>query len=486
MKTSFVILTIHPEHAKRIYDGDKKVELRKTFTKSARVVFLYETQPVSAITGAIVVRDSFRDTSSSIAEVASELGVPQSRTLEYLRGRSQGWAILIETAIKFNTPTKLSDLKALNHYFSPPQSFCYLEPFDAVSQTLTAQLLEEAKQLVKITKAKKKNHPLIGEMIQTEVSKSYEDINNDFIEQTFSDNPIRNFSTKKKHILEVSLSGHIIGFSVVTEKVHGSWKTGPTILSKEFRGIGFAQLTRLKIEEFCRRRGALSIYCTCADNNPTVVSYILNSGMTLQARLRAHLSRDRDELVFSKKIIKPRSHPSEAASPAGNKDTKTKNKKKIETLVVGKKNDEQITITSFFCTLMNEWYFPSSPEIEAAILDSLRDDGNGFNYSQKTRSIIVSRDIKSKENLGACLVTPKRSQMAKLNLVSTSDCEQIAVELLQRALLNHGFRRFYITIPVTKTNTISSLNKLGFNFEGIIASPFIRDVDHACFGKVAF
>lgn len=58
-----IILSIHPEFARKIYAGEKKIELRTTIPRKYNLyegvapwddyIFLYETAPIYAVTGKI-------------------------------------------------------------------------------------------------------------------------------------------------------------------------------------------------------------------------------------------------------------------------------------------------------------------------------------------------------------------------------------------------------------------------------------------------
>lgn len=57
-----ILLSIHPEHAAKIYAGEKKIEFRTTIPRKYNlcedIIFLYETAPICAVTGWIKI-DSY-------------------------------------------------------------------------------------------------------------------------------------------------------------------------------------------------------------------------------------------------------------------------------------------------------------------------------------------------------------------------------------------------------------------------------------------
>ena len=54
MSQKVIVMAIKPKYAKAIYEGRKNWEFRKTPPPLFKTVFLYETEPVSAVTGAVV------------------------------------------------------------------------------------------------------------------------------------------------------------------------------------------------------------------------------------------------------------------------------------------------------------------------------------------------------------------------------------------------------------------------------------------------
>lgn len=55
--TRAVLMSIRPHHAQRIYSGTKPYEFRRVASgiRSGDMIFLYETSPVSAVTGQAIV-----------------------------------------------------------------------------------------------------------------------------------------------------------------------------------------------------------------------------------------------------------------------------------------------------------------------------------------------------------------------------------------------------------------------------------------------
>lgn len=484
MKTSsnYVLLSIQSEHAERIYAGEKKAELRKSFSEDARIVFLYETAPVAAITGAFLVGHAKKTGVAEAVEIAERNGVAKDRALEYYGTRDKAWVITVSSAVKFGHPIPLSDLRVRDHYFSVPQTFAYLNKYEALTQDLLSVLRIHIDKELSLRPLSEKHRTILGTLIRSEIGQNYEDIDDDFVHQVLDVETSTKsaFSTRNKRVLEFVWREELMGFTVITEKVHGSWKTGPSILLPAFRGAGLGQEMRRVIEDYCRHRGARAVYCTCSDSQPLVVSYLLNSGMHLQARLRGHLSRNRDEFVFFKSLME-----SKQAAPIAIKTHGSEQSIKIARAF---SSDERTNrVIKFFLRSMPKWYFEPNDGLGKSILESLKSFETGMHpYSAKSRAIYGGFD-RNDRVCAAALLTPKRSGMVKINLVSTIKDQVSIGRLLDKVLHDFShYRRIYLTVPIREVSTIEALGANDFCFEGILTNPFGNGLDHACFGKINY
>ena len=121
-----LLISLRPRFAQAIYSGEKKFELRRTSPKG-RVgrVFIYETAPVSAITGffeATSVRH--RNKRQVWTELGDHLSLQKSEFDEYLKDRELAVTIGVGNPVRLGRPVHLQE--ALG---SPeaPQSFRFLK-----------------------------------------------------------------------------------------------------------------------------------------------------------------------------------------------------------------------------------------------------------------------------------------------------------------------------------------------------------------------
>lgn len=120
-----MLLSIKPEYAKAILDGQKKYEFRKIRCKAGtnKIVF-YATAPESKVVGEAEIEDILEGSPFEIWEQAKEAaGITRAKYCHYYHGYDKAIAYQLKNVIAYDPPKKLSDY-GINHV---PQSFVYLK-----------------------------------------------------------------------------------------------------------------------------------------------------------------------------------------------------------------------------------------------------------------------------------------------------------------------------------------------------------------------
>ncbi len=121
-----VIMAIKPRFAKMIYEGRKVWEFRKAPPPLMRLVYVYESAPVSAITGTLMFRSKVEGILDDVWETVARskvftcngTGIGYDALREYV-GDSRTVAALRVCAVeKMDKPVKI--------LFRPPQNWCTL------------------------------------------------------------------------------------------------------------------------------------------------------------------------------------------------------------------------------------------------------------------------------------------------------------------------------------------------------------------------
>lgn len=122
-----ILLSIKPEYAKRIFNGEKKYEYRKRLFKREDVnsVIVYVTKPIGKVIGEFEIDGILEDNPINIWEKTKEYsGISKRAYLEYFKDKEKGFAISIKNTIEYQKPLDLKELDSTIK--SAPQSFMYV------------------------------------------------------------------------------------------------------------------------------------------------------------------------------------------------------------------------------------------------------------------------------------------------------------------------------------------------------------------------
>ena len=123
-------MSIKPIFAKKIFEGSKTVELRRTRPKalgSGSLVYVYVSHPICSISGIFFV-DRVEEHSkirlwNTVKNIA---GLSYKEFCTYFDDKSKGIGIFISKTQIFKKPLKLQILRDYDINYRPPQSFRYL------------------------------------------------------------------------------------------------------------------------------------------------------------------------------------------------------------------------------------------------------------------------------------------------------------------------------------------------------------------------
>ena len=135
----YVLLSIQPCYARKIFDGTKTVELRRMFPSLMvnQWVILYVSSPVKAIWGAIRINHILQKSTECLwYEVKDYAGISKAEFDSYYTGAQFGYGIFINKTYRYDHPVSLDKLRSHVANFSPPQSFRYLPAYQATNLNL--------------------------------------------------------------------------------------------------------------------------------------------------------------------------------------------------------------------------------------------------------------------------------------------------------------------------------------------------------------
>jgi predicted transcriptional regulator len=126
-----LLLSIHPRFAEAIFDGTKKVELRRRAPKlmAGDEVVVYATVPTAAVLGKFTVKSVDSSELADLWQVTRKVAaVSNSEFDAYFDGLDRGVGIWIANTQRYSASVSLTDLRDSIPGFHPPQGFRYLNP----------------------------------------------------------------------------------------------------------------------------------------------------------------------------------------------------------------------------------------------------------------------------------------------------------------------------------------------------------------------
>ncbi|MGL4094824.1 ASCH domain-containing protein [Agrobacterium cavarae] len=122
-----VLLSIKPEYAEKIFNGEKSFEFRKTIFTDPDVdtVVVYATMPVGKVIGEFKIADVHEGEPEDIwRKTEKKSGISSSFFSEYFLGRKRAYAIEVGETKIFDVPKTVMEILGRS---TPPQSFAYLK-----------------------------------------------------------------------------------------------------------------------------------------------------------------------------------------------------------------------------------------------------------------------------------------------------------------------------------------------------------------------
>jgi len=121
-----VLLSIKPEFAKKIFEGTKKFEFRRSVfkNKNVKTVVVYASSPVQKVIGEFEIETILNDNLQQLWDLTKDYsGITENFFFDYFQNKEKGYAIKIKKTKKYKKSLSLKD----DFNASPPQSFMYLE-----------------------------------------------------------------------------------------------------------------------------------------------------------------------------------------------------------------------------------------------------------------------------------------------------------------------------------------------------------------------
>jgi len=141
----FLLISIKPKFAKKIFDGNKTVELRKSSPQRVHkdsFVLIYVTAPIKELWGVCNIESIVKAKTELLWQNEGEkTGISKKEFNDYFGGKDSGYGIKIKNVKSFlDNSISLSDLKNIIPGFAPPQTYSYIEE-SLINNSLLAEII---------------------------------------------------------------------------------------------------------------------------------------------------------------------------------------------------------------------------------------------------------------------------------------------------------------------------------------------------------
>lgn len=122
---STILLSIKPEYVRKILEGSKKYEFRRSVAKrKVDRILIYSTAPEMKVVAMVEVLGILKDSPKKLWEkTCAYAGISRSKFMDYYANRSVAYAYQLGELQKFDTPKTLAEYG----FKAAPQSFVYVE-----------------------------------------------------------------------------------------------------------------------------------------------------------------------------------------------------------------------------------------------------------------------------------------------------------------------------------------------------------------------
>jgi predicted transcriptional regulator len=467
-----LLLSIHPMHVERIFAGTKRYELRRRLPRQPfSTVYLYQTGK-TGIVGGFDVSAIHEASKGKLWKTVGAAATPKERFDAYFLNTERGYAIEIRDPFRFAEPVTLQDLRRQFKGFAPPLGYVLLDaqhPLAVFLQERRRGTPSHPPRVVSLRKIRPAEHKAYEELVTAEISRNYDEIDARFAEfnlrvHAAGVDPF-GFLTESKEVLVIcDDQRRTIGFTTLTSKRGGAVKSGPTILFRPYRQMGYGAATRQAIEARVRSKGMRKLYCTAPEIAPDVVQYLLASGMRIEAHLERHYTDRHNELVLGKVLT--------ASRPRREHDvTRTQGRGKVVD-PTGLPHRELVQQIEAMFTAT--WFSPRS-NFMVRVIESALEDKPGH---PKPRTLVCA--AAGRECIAAVLLVSKRGGAAKVLLLRATDDRQTVMRLIRQAEQRGRElerRKLFFLHPIEDARGVWLLRQAGYVPEGLLREPYTPGQD---------
>lgn len=464
-------LSIHGEHAERMFSGAKRFELRKIVPRTIpRRLYLFEARGSSSVVGHAVVEQLVSGTPDEVWNHVGEAATTKTRFTEYFSGRPLAHAYEISCAVKYEKAVRLRELQAEEPELRFPQSFVYLNNYPNALKLLRARAFENAlndqDRDFQLRPLGSENRKEFLSLVQQHITESYAETGIIYANRLIDIHDHRSdeegINTQSKVILEVHVEGLRAGYVVLTEKLGGAIKTGPTILLPDFQNRGLGIRLREAIDRHAFRQGYRKVYCTFPETKASRLSYLVRSGYSIEAHLKCHYHPNHGEFVLGHALAKY-SFPDEYIL---REQLPIFKHSRVDAFSSEIADFLRERFSSYITPVNGDW---SNRQVRAAAACA-----KGKVSSFKPRLLYRADGLGL---VAIAFVLLKRGGSAKLTVLTDTDVESSIVDFIDHVMTvakrrAPEIRKYYSHIPLLDSVAIRAFSAIGFTPEGVLRIPY--------------
>lgn len=270
------------------------------------------------------------------------------------------------------------------------------------------------------------------------------------------------FFTLKKEIWTASNEDVLLGFICLNYKRGGSIKIGPIIVNPDSRGVGIGKFLLSHSIEVAESKKVRKIYATTSSLNKPASLLFKNSGFVQEAILPNQYRDGTEEYVWGLFTAEhSKGHRSTRSMLLDKSDPCQPKVRSYENDIDRKYLDSVIDV-------MKEWHGDIDEQFAEGIVSA---NNKELDYEIKGKKVFTSTC--GDKQTGITVTTPKRGGSVKVYpIYGSTESQKSLISNISDFYRQMGFRKIYTFIPSGDDNHLKTLKENGFEYRGILRSPY--------------
>jgi predicted transcriptional regulator len=147
LKENILLISVKPEFAEKIINGEKTIELRKSAPKKVRkenYILIYVTSPIKELWGICKISEILKDSPNKFWDnYGSKTGITEEQFKLYFKTNKKAFGIELKEVRNFSKHSiDLQNLRKAFPKFMPPQTYAYIN-YDDINFSVLKRILKK-------------------------------------------------------------------------------------------------------------------------------------------------------------------------------------------------------------------------------------------------------------------------------------------------------------------------------------------------------